>query len=197
VTAWIVVLCLVLALVGLGCIRLGAELTYEEGFSFAGRIGGLTLRLGRKKSKTPEKEPSSEKKDPPETEKKKRRGLPPWPVLKILGKNGYNTLCRLVSRLQVDELKIHFTAAWDDPAVTAMAYSAAGVAMEGLLRVGGRRITHADLLADVDFDSGRPVLALHLRLSLRVYQLLGAAGRFGFGFLKDFIKLKIKQKKDG
>jgi hypothetical protein len=197
VTAWIVVLCVVLALVGLGCIRLGAELSYDEdGFAFAACVGGITLRLGTKKSKPSEKQPPEAENASPEPDKKKR-GLPPWPILKILGKNGYTTLCRLVSRLRVDVLKIHFTAAWADPAVTAMAYSAAGVAMEGLLQIGGRRIAHPDLLATVDFDSEKPLLDLRLRLSLRVYQLLGAALGFGLGVLKDFIKLKMKREKDG
>lgn len=196
-TAWIVVLCVVLALVGLGCIRLGAELSYDEdGFAFAACVSGITLRLGTKKSKPSEKQPPEAENASPEPDKKKR-GLPPWPILKILGKNGYTTLCRLVSRLRVDVLKIHFTAAWADPAVTAMAYSAAGVAMEGLLKIGGRRIAHPDLLATVDFDSEKPLLDLRLRLSLRVYQLLGAALGFGLGVLRDFIKLKIKREKDG
>jgi hypothetical protein len=183
---------------GLGCIRLGADISYEQGqFCFAARIGGMALGLGRKTPKAPKEEPSEKADAPAEPEKAKRqRGLPPWPILKILGKNGYTTLCRLVSRMRVDVLKIHFTAAYRDPALTAMAYSTAGVAMEGLLRVGGKRIAHPDMLANVDFDSGTPQLAFRLCLTLRVYQLLGAALGFGFGFLKDFIKFKIRLKKE-
>jgi hypothetical protein len=196
VTAWLTAAIIVSVLVLLGCIPLGVDGAYEEGHvSFSVRVWFLSLELGKSKADGEEKPVSPEKAEATAEKQTKKRSLPPWPILKILGKNGYNTLCRLVSRLRVDILKIHFTAAWADPSVTAMAYAGAGVAMEGLLRIGGGRIVHPDMRAMVDFDSQEPMLLFHIRLSLRLYQLLGAAFGFGFGALRDIIRLKIQMKK--
>lgn len=121
--------------------------------------------------------------------------LPPWPVLKILVKNGYTTLCHIAARLRIEELTIHFTAAFSDPAVTAAAYAAAGLGMDALLEIGGQRLAGANLRADVDFDAEKPKLLFHIRLSLRIYRLLGAASLFAFGFLRDYIRYKKGKKK--
>jgi hypothetical protein len=152
------------------------------------------VSIGTKKKEKPQKNEKASASPPEDKEKpSQKKGLPSWPVLKILAENGYNTLCRLVCRVQVDVLKIHFTAAFSDPSVTAMAYASAGVAMEGLLRLGGKRISHPDLRAMVDFDREKPLVVFRIRLTLRVYQLLGAALGFGFSFLRDFIRLKKKK----
>jgi hypothetical protein len=45
----------------------------------------------------------------------------------------------------------------------------------------------------VDFDSEKLLLVFRIRLTLRVYQLLGAALGFGFGFLRDYARLKKKK----
>lgn len=121
--------------------------------------------------------------------------LPPWPVLKILGKNGYTTLCHLAERVKVEILTVRFTAAFSDPAATAAAYAAAGLAMETLLELGGERLASAELCADVDFDGDRPRLFFHLRISLRVYRLLAAAVIFALGFARDYIRYKKGKEK--
>ena len=121
--------------------------------------------------------------------------LPPWPVLKILAKNGYTTLCYLAKRVKADILTVHFTAAFSDPAATAAAYAAAGLCMETLLELGGKRLARADLRADADFDGDRPRLFFHLRLTLRVYRLLAAAAVFAFGALRDYIRYKKGKEK--
>jgi hypothetical protein len=194
VSPWaIVLLTIVVILVLVGFIPLGVEAAWEEGhFSFFLRV--WCVSIGTKKKEKPQKDEKASASPPEDKERpSQKKGLPSWPVLKILAENGYNTLCRLVCRVQVDVLKIHFTAAFSDPSVTAMAYASAGVAMEGLLRLGGKRISHPDLRAMVDFDREKPLVVFRIRLTLRVYQLLGAALGFGFSFLRDFIRLKKKK----
>ena len=136
----------------------------------------------------PEREAQNHKKTAP-------KGLPPWPVLKILAKNGYTTLCYLAKRVKADILTVHFTAAFSDPAATAAAYAAAGLAMETLLSLGGERLARADLRADADFDGERPRLCFHLRLTLRFHRLLAAASIFAFGALRDYIRYKKGKEK--
>lgn len=182
-TALIVIGAVVSVLLLAGLVPAALDAAYEDGrFSLTVRLGPVPVSAGGAGKKAPKK---------PE---KPRREPPSLPVLKILAKNAYNTLCRVVSRLRVEVLKIHFTAAWPDPGVTAMAYAGAGTAMEALLEIGGDRIERPDLRAEVDFEGGSPLLDCRIRLSLRLYRLAGEGLRFGFGLLRDYIKLKRMRK---
>lgn len=198
-TVWIILsaVALVLALVGL--VPLGLDAAWNRnGASAAVRIWFFTIRLGGDKKKAKEeKSAGKEKAGKGKSGPSGKKSLPPFPVLKILARNGYHTLCRIVSRLKVAELKLHFTSAFSDPAVTAMAYAAAGTAMDGLLHIGGGRIAHPDLRATVDFDSETPALDFHIRLNLRVHESLGEALGFGFRFLRDYLRYKREDAKHG
>lgn len=168
----LLVIALILLAVCFLPLRLKAAWEEKEGFFLA--VGFPFL---------PERPAENHKKTLP-------KKLPSWPVLKILVKNGYTTLCHLAERVKVEILTVRFTAAFSDPAATAAAYAAAGLAMETLLELGGERLASAELCADADFDGDRPRLFFHLRLSLRVYRLLAAAVIFAFGFLRDYIRQK-------
>lgn len=193
----------IIALAALICaIPAGVEAKFDDnGFSFAARVWFVSIRLGGgKKEKSPnkEKKPKAEKKplrEDGETADKPKASLPALPVLKMLAKRGFRMLGRIVSAIRVDTLRIWFTSAFDDPATAAMAYGAAGTAMETLLRLGEERIAHPDLRADVDFEASEPRLEFLLRLTIRVGRLLGAVLGFGFGFLRDFIPYKIRTRK--
>ncbi len=184
------IILLVLLLVGL--IPVGAEAEYDDdGFRLKVRVGPLRLRLGGREEKQKKERADKKKKEPaePEEEKKKKK-LPSLELIKIALKRGYAFLCRLVSRFRVDVLKLHFTSAFDDPYVTAMAYAAAGTAMDGLLRVGKGHISFSDLRADVDFDRASPSVDLRVALHIRICQLVHEGLGFAFGFLIDFLRFK-------
>lgn len=181
-TGWILLGAAVLLVVLVGLVPLGIEILWNaDGFCFKYRIGFLSFRLGgRKKAGT---KAGTKKTDQPASQGKK--GLPDWPVLQSILKNGYSILCRMAAHLRLDVLKIHFTSAFSDPAQTAMVYAAAGSAMDALLRIGQNRIRHPDLRAMADFDLDTPAIDARICLTLRVFRLIGAASAFGFGFWKD------------
>lgn len=178
-------------------VPVGAEARYDGlTFSFSARVWVVKIVLGgAKKGKTPKKENKKKDAGSGSAQKKKKKKLPPFAVLKMLAGNGFSMLGRIVSRFYVDELKIHFISAFDDPADAAMAYAAAGMAMEALTEMGGKRLRHTDLRAGVDFDAREPVIDLYIRLSIRVGALLRAALRFGAGFLKDFLAYRSNERK--
>ena len=185
---------ILLALVLIGLIPVGVDVSWEENsFSLAVRLWFFSMHLGGKNGKTTvskkEKKPEKKKTSKPVSEKS-RLSLK---RLLLFISNGYEALCRLVSRLRVELLRIHFTAAWPDPALTAMAYGAAGTAMEGLLAVGGDRIGRADLRADADFDGTEPVLDFRLRITIRICRVLGAALVFGWKVLWGILRLKKEE----
>lgn len=176
----------------IGLIPLGVSAAYDaDGFALSLRVWLFSIRLGSGKEKPVQSKKSPQKEKGGQV--KKKRELPPIPVLKLLASNGYALLCRLVSRLRVEILKIHFVSSFPDPCHTAMAYAAAGMAMDGLLRVGEGRIVHPDLRADVDFDADKPLIDICLCLTVRIGQMLAAALRFGAGVLRDYLKYKKEQ----
>lgn len=119
----------------------------------------------------------------------KRRRRPPRGRLMRKVKNAYTTLCRIVPHLWVDELTLSFTAAWPDPAVTAAAYGAAGVALEALRSVCDGRVGTLSLRAEADLEADAPTLYLRLRLCGRLYRLAFEALLFGlralYGSIRD------------
>lgn len=187
---------LVLALLLIGLIPVGLEAVYDaDGFRLMLRVWFLRLRLGGKKNRSGKEKAGKRSEKAPEQGKKKKK-LPPLGLIKIAVKSGYGLLCRLVSRFRVDVLRLHFTSAFEDPSVTAMAYAAAGTAMDGLLRVGKGHISFSDLRADVDFDSKSPSVDMRIVIRIRLGQLVGEGLGFAFGFLYDFLKFR-KEIHDG
>ena len=200
--ALIVLGCIALALFLIGCIPVGADVAYDpEGLRLGVRIGPFTLRLGGKpeKEKKPrkEKKPKEAKKKEEKPAEKKPRKLPSAAIILSLLKNGCDLLCRFIAGLRVEFLRIHFVSAFEDPSVTALAYGMAGTAMDGLMRLGKGRIRFTDLRAEVDFDRGSPVIDFRVLVHITVGRVVGAALRFGAGFLCDLLREKRKEKKNG
>lgn len=186
-TGWIILGAAVLLLILIGLVPVGVDLLWNaDGFRLRLRIGFLSIRLGgREKAGT-----KADKKKPSKPASKGKKGLPDWPVLRSILRNGYSILCRLAAHVRIDVLKIHFTAAFSDPAQTAMIYGAAGMAMDALLWIGQARFKHPDLRAMVDFDRDTPLIDARICLTIRVVYLIGAGAVFGFGFWKDFRQRK-------
>lgn len=193
-TALIVIGVILLVFVLIGRIPVGVDASYDGTvFRLAARVWLFSIRLGGKEKKPPKKEKRAKKKkekEPAEEKSKPKRKLPPLPLLKSLAENGFHMLLRLLSRIRTELLKIHFTAAFPDPAVTALIYGAAGTAMEGLVRAGGKNLRRTDLRAEADFDGGAAVIDARLLATIRIHQILSAGAVFGFGFLRDYLRYK-------
>ena len=160
-----------------GCIPLGLELTCKPGVLTArGRIWFIPFSIQRK---------SMNGKAGP-----LRRWTSNWKNLRILLKNGYTILCRLLSRARVKLFRLHVTAAGPDPANTALLYGAVGLALESIASVCRQRGLCAELRADVDFAGDRPRYDGCMDITVRLYQALGAALRFGWGMMRDYQRLK-------
>ncbi len=206
-TALIVIAAVALVLLLIGLIPVGVDAAWDGALTLAVRAGPLSFRIGGKGDKPADGdgEEKAEKKAGKKRKKKKKpedgerpkRGLPPTPVLKSIVRRGWRALCRLVASLRVDVLRVHFTSAFGDPYTTAMAYAAAGTAMEGLLRAGGGHIRFSDLRADVDFDADSPVIDGRVRVTIRIFRAVGAALRLGFGVLWDYLRYIREVKRNG
>lgn len=171
-------------LVLIGCIPLGLDVSYEPGsLVIRGRVWFIPFRIGRK---TGQKEGDGTGK----AHASRYRHFSDWKSLKILLQNGYTILCRLVSRIRVKLLRLRFTAAGSDPANVAMVYGSAGIAMEGLSRICEQRVSCADLYVDVDFEGNEPRCLGRICMTMRLYQALDSAFRFGWGVLRDHQRLK-------
>lgn len=182
----------------IGMIRVGAEASFDDrGFRFAVRFWFIRIQLGGKDKPNKKKKEKNTSDGSEEEEPKKKKKPPPVTMLLSAAKRGYALLCRLVSGLRVDVLKLHFTSAFDDPAAAALAYGAAGTAMDALSRIGGDHIVCSDMRADIDFDGSVPRYDFQIGARLRIGRLLGAALRFGFGVLIDLLLEKRKEKKYG
>lgn len=191
--ALIVIGIILLGLFLIGLIRVGAEAAYDDrGFRLALRFGLLRVRLGGK-DKPPKKKKEKKADESEETEEKPKKKIPPLSLLLSIAQRAFMMLGRLARDLRVDVLKLHYTSAYDDPAVAAMAYGAAGTMMEALQRIGGSNIVCSDMRADVDFDSSEPRYDFCIAVRMCIGRLLGAAARFGFGVLFDLIRMKREE----
>lgn len=168
----------------IGCIPLGLDVVYEPGtLIIKGRVWFIPFRIGRRVEKDAEAGVGK-------AYGSLRKRFSDWKSLKILLENGYTILCRLVSRIRVELIRLHFTAAGSDPANVALVYGAAGIAMEGLSHVCEQRVPCADLHVDVDFEGNKPRCLGRIFMTMRLYQALDVAFRFGWGVLRDHQKLK-------
>lgn len=180
------------ALCLLGFLPVGADVRYDDaGLRLGIRLGPFSLTLGKRKpAEETEKRPEKEKTEKEKTGKKKpggrRLGLTPGLVLCLL-RRAVRLLARLIAALRVEVLRAHFTAAFDDPAATALVYGAVGTAMEGLSRLSRGRVRLTDLRADADFDAA-PVIDLRVLARLSLGRLLTSVLAFAGGALKDFLR---------
>ena len=193
--ALIVIGIIVFVLFLIGLIRVGAEASYDDrGFRLAVVLWFFRIKLcGRDKPKKEKKKKKGSDEDAGEEKPKKK--LPPLSLLCSIARRTFDLLARLVRGLRVDVLKLHYTAAYDDPAVAAMAYGAAGTAMDALQRIGSSHIVCSDMRADVDFDRSEPEYDFHVSARLRIGRLLGSALRFGFGVLFDILLDILREKR--
>ncbi|MCD7770109.1 MAG: hypothetical protein LUH36_08365 [Oscillospiraceae bacterium] len=182
-TGWAVFGIVIPSLVLLGTIPVGVDVSWGRGtFSLKIRVGPFPFRAlpkgpGDGKRRHKFLFPGKDKEEPVRL---------PLPVLKALVLRGCDALCRAVRRARVDTLRIRYTAAGPDPYEAALAYGAAGTAMEGLLALAGGRIAHPDLRADVDFDGSEQSFSGAAVATMRLYQAMAIGGRFALGLWRDW-----------
>ncbi|MGI6029404.1 MAG: hypothetical protein ACOX81_08340 [Candidatus Heteroscillospira sp.] len=157
-------------------------------------IGPLRLRLLPRKAK---KKPETAKKEKPKKKKtpKPEKEKPPFTfaVLMDYVRLGTGALNRLRIRLRVNELRIWYQAAADDPCRAAMAYGRANAAVNQLLALlhAALDIREQDVRLRVDFTETRPIFSVGGTVTIRIGQML----IIGVWALCGFVRIQIKQKK--
>ena len=163
-------------------LRFGVAVRYgADGVVIKAHIGPVSLNLFPRKEKTrrerKKREPRAKRKK--EIKRKPRKTMKPveekpgkldtfMRLLAIVGK----TLRRLRRRLLIKRLKLHFTAASDDPFKTAMEYGGAVAAAQTIIPALKQnfRIRRLSIANSFDFESEKPRIYLDAALSLAVWE---------------------------
>ena len=161
----------------MGIMPVGLRVAYEDGvFSFTGRVFFLSVDFDKKRRTAGVKRDIISR----------LRRLYSHPRGKIFLKNAYTTLKRLLPRVQIPYLKLHILTAGKDPASTALAYGAVGMALEQLQAMTAERIRKSDLQAEIDFQHTEPEISGCVLIHLFLGQVLWHGICLGWGFWRDY-----------
>lgn len=210
---WIILGVLILLIVGINSIRVGADISYEDGvFGLSAKVAGMMLQLLPKQEKgepkpKKEKKPKKKKKEKPKKEKPKeesasgKKGLPLGmnvDELLELVKNVLRLLGRFPRKFRIDRFKLHLCAAGADPYSTAMTYAYLNESLSILHPLACKAFTvkKSDIWTDVDFTADKMFVEFGLGLSIRIGQIVGLGLAIAFAGAKTVIKSKLRQKKE-
>lgn len=206
---WIILGVFVLIIVAINLIRVGADVSFEDGqFSLSAKVAGVLIQLFPKEDKgepkpKKEKKPRLKKKEKPkdEEEKPKKKGLPLGmnkeelfelvkKVLRLLGK--------FPGKFRIDRFKLHYLAAGGDPYNTAVTYGYVNEALSVLLPLARNTFTvkDSDVRTEIDFTQEQMKIDFGLALTIRIGQIVGLVFAIGFAGLGVIVKSKRRQKKD-
>jgi hypothetical protein len=202
-TGWIVVGCILLALVLLGQLRVGAAAAYsEDGFLLKLKVGPASIQLLPPKAKTKERSPKPEKKpkkhpaqEGAKAEKPKKKGNTLTLALRFIPLVT-KAAGRLLRKIRIDRLELSVVWGADDPAAAAQGYGLAHAALATLWPP----IDHAfqvkehDLRVDVDFQRQGPTFRVRAQATLTIGQILGLALGLGFQALRIYLSFRQEQK---
>lgn len=161
----------------MGIMPVGLRVAYEDGvFSFTGRVFFLSVDFDKKRRTAGVKRDIISR----------LRRLYSHPRGKIFLKNAYTTLKRLLPRVQIPYLKLHILTAGKDPANTALAYGAVGMALEQLQIMTAERVRKSDLQAEIDFQRTAPEVSGCVLMRLFLGQVLWYGICLGWGFWRDY-----------
>ena len=170
-------------------VSVGINGRYSEGeIVLIARVGpfktGLLPKNSKKRHKK-EKKTGSGKKAKKPADKKLISA-----VLKLVPK----TMKRLKQRLNIDLLRIHWTAAARDPFDAAVQYGRVFEAEALIAPLVGRylNVKKWDLKTDISFERSEPVISVELATTLRIWAILYIAVVFG----ADFIRIKNRLRKE-
>ncbi|WP_251446453.1 DUF2953 domain-containing protein [Vermiculatibacterium agrestimuris] len=195
-TALKILLAILLLFFLLGWIRVGGGVEYaQEGLLVRVRVGALWLQVFpiKREKKGKKSQKVKPKKEPEEPEAKKGGTLG---MIKDLLPIACEAAGELKERIRIDKLLLDFVFGGSDPANTAMifGYSNAAIGMllplfEHNFNVKERRVRTA-----MDFTAKEPIVYIYAAFSARIGQLVSFALRFGWKFLKIYLRNKNRQK---
>lgn len=192
---WIV-LGLLLLILGLLWMKAGVWAAYgPDGLTLRVKAGPVAVRVlpaGKKKKeprtppKQPERKPKAEQTAPQRNQAALLRRLIP------LGLEAANSFRR---RLVIDRLYLDYTAGAADPAAAAIQYGGVSAGLGALVPALERAFLLKDrrIRAQVDFDAPSPRVELELLLTLRVWQGLALAFRYGTACFREYSQWKQEQ----
>ena len=194
-TWWMIVLLILAFFFLIGCIPVGADVSYLGGvLTVKAKIGLLRLTLLPKKPKKPQKQKKSKKskkKPKPEKPKEKKKPQPLSGgisgVMELL-QFACDTLGDLRRKLRMERLELHVRfGAGDDAAKTAIRYGRAWALIGTMLPMLERIfvIKERDIGAELDYNKEEKMtLDARLCITITIGRALALALRAGIRFLK-------------
>lgn len=207
---WIILGVIVLIIFAINQIRIGVDISLEEGnLSLSALVAGVLIKVfpredkGEEKPKK-EKKPKKKKKEKAagdEEEKPKKKGLPlglTKEELFELVKRVLRLLARFPGKFRVDRFKLHYLAAGIDPYNTAMSYGYVNEALSILLPLARHTFTvrESDVRTEIDFTQDQMKLDFGLALTIRIGQIVGLVFAVGFSALGVILSSKRRQRKE-
>ena len=189
-------------LIGLGLIRLGAEIIYHDAsLTVRARIAGIPITLvprsgKEKKLKKKAKKKSDTSVSTKDTPQKKRFS---WEKIKLYVKLAADILRVFKRRIKplwrsfvISRLYIYYTVASSDAANTAEQYGKLCAAVSGAYPVYREvlDIRHHDVTIDVDFTREKPNIEADVRFRITVGALVIFAVTLAFGALIAYMHMK-------
>lgn len=185
--ALIVIGCIVLLLLFIGCLRAGVAVDYSEsGFFVSVKVGPVKTQVipTEKKKKRSEKSVAEDvqkgtekpKKSVGETLQMVRQYLP------LIGE----AAGRLKRKIRIDHIFFHLIWGNPDPASAALGYGAANAVMGMLwpLIDHNFRIKKQEIRIDLDYERAVPAVSVNAQLTMTIGQLVAFAVGLGYKILK-------------
>lgn len=185
----------------LGLIRLGGAAEYsEEGLSVKFRIGQLRFRVFPVREKKEKKAPKKKKKKKPQEEKapKAKRGGPLELVKRYLP-----LICEaageLKRKIRIDQLYLDLVIASGSASGTAMAFGYSNMALGMIWPLIEQNFDVRDprIRTGADFSAQSTWVYINAAFSARLGQLVSFALRFGWKFLRIYLKNQCKNTERG
>ena len=194
----------ILALFLLGLIRLGGGVKYsQDGLYIRLRVGKLSfLVYPRKKKERPPKPPKEKpREEKPKEEKPKSEKGGSLELVKGILPLVCQAAGELKRKIRIDTLWLELTVAADNAASAAMGYGYANMALGMLwpLLEQNFEIKDPRISTQVNFQTDAPTIYINAALSLRLGQLVSFSLRFGWKFLRLYLRTrprKIKERGD-
>lgn len=189
-TWWMILLLVFGILFLIGCIPIGATISYyEEILRVQAKIGPFSIGIlpAKEKKSNKRKKRKKTEKEAPKPEKKKG-GLPfgAGTLVELLG-----LLCRTLGdlrrKIRVNTLRLHVRyGGGDDPAKAAIDYGRSWALIGALTPYLERLfvIKKRDIQPILDYNTDKMKIDAHLTLTITVGRVLTLALRAGVGFLK-------------
>lgn len=187
---WMVLGCVVLALVLLTLVPLGARGQYSrEGFRLDVVVGPVTIGVYPKAKKhKPPKKKKEENKEEPQQEpapKKSKLSLGAWHTFRRYLPLICEAAGELRRKIVVRKLNIHLVWADKDPASAAIGYGMIHGVIGGVWNLIDHnfRVKDHKFVVDLDYEKKEPQVQMQTVLTLTVGQLISFGIRYGMKFI--------------